>query len=446
MSVPDPRPHPVLRAPVLPFSVVVFLVGCAAPIPEVSPEAEIAARTGLAEPIRFRAEPDPLDVAVPRPDALPLAVALERCLHHDPRLQVALARVRSAVADAEQEAVLPNPIVDVIVRFPERGGRPEIEVGAGVGVLSLLTRPARTRAAGERLRASAEAAVVTALDVVAEVRTCYAVAAAGQRVLPVLAQRHAVLDRLRGIAGARVSAGEGTRSEVVALEAKVVELEVETSERECAARTARLELARLVGAPHDAANWQLDAFSAPAAPAASVQELAGSALERRPEVLLRRAELRALGEEATRVPAFEPASLGVVGERTDHRVVGPSASFAVPLFDFGGAHRAKLDAQRAVVRHELLAVQREIVETVRSTHATLGAKLANLARVREAWVPLLEKRHAAAEASWKVGEADVTSLLVAEDEVLAARLRVVDLEVQATTAGVRLERALGGRP
>ena len=120
--------------------------GCqsAAPSPDVN--ASVAALTGISNAIEVKSEGEPVDVDTST-DALTLDEAVTLALRHDPEIQIRLARVRAALADAKQARLLPNPILSVIVRFPEGGGSPQIEAGLAAELLSLVQTPKRTSAA-----------------------------------------------------------------------------------------------------------------------------------------------------------------------------------------------------------------------------------------------------------------------------------------------------------
>jgi outer membrane protein TolC len=157
-------------------------------------------------------------------------------------------------------------------------------------------------------------------------------------------------------------------------------------------------------------------------------------------------EIRALEEEAALSgwAAWEGAGAGVEAERDGAWAVGPSVSVPVPVFDTGGVVRAKVTAARAAARHELLENQRRVVEEVRTAHAALVSASGALARVREDLLPRRRAMRAMAEAAYLVGEGDVRSVLMAEHDLRVADTRAVELEKEAWTARVRLERAAGG--
>lgn len=171
---------------------------------------EVAAALGGSGIAVVAHRPEGVDAADdPAGDALTLPEAVRRAVAHDPAVQVALAKVRSAVADARQTRLLPNPVLSLAFRFPEGGGDPIVEAGLAADLLSLLQRPRRMSAADNRLRGASAGVLTAALDTVAEVQQAYTSAQAVEAELAVLRERRQLAERL--LAGARARAAPGGR-------------------------------------------------------------------------------------------------------------------------------------------------------------------------------------------------------------------------------------------
>lgn len=445
MKPPTPALIPSTLVPIL---VLASVSGCASTAPaRLTVAEEIAAAAGLSEPIRFETRGQPADVAAPAGQALTLEDAVRRTLAHSPELQAALARVRAAQADAKQARLFPNPILSVVFRWPEGGGSPTVEAGLAADLISLLRRPGQVSAAESRLRAAAAEAVSQALEVLAEVRGRYVAVQTSDELLGVLRERLRIIDRLLGVARDRLQAGEATRLDVVGLEAQRIELLTEIAEQELDRREQRLALSRLIGEPSGRAEWSIAPWGPDRHFALSEERWVALSLEHRPEVQARRFELEALAADLglTRLAPFDGAELGVEGEREEGDWgVGPGVSTPLPIFDWGQARRQRARAALVEARHNLTRVRRQVIEETRLAYATLAATDANLHRVRDELVPLAERRHELAEQQFKAGELDVTGLLQAEEELRAARTRLVELERRTTEALIRLQRAVGG--
>jgi len=402
---------------------------------------------GLAVPVDFRVvglDGGPIDEPDPAGEALPFADAVRRAVTTDPGLQAALARVYIAAADADQARLLSNPVLDIVLRWGP--GRPQIEAALAQPFVELLQRPRRASAADHRLRGMAADAVTTALDVVSDVQERYVAAQVGSELRPLLEERRLLVERLVAIARARLDAGEGTRGDVVTLDAQRVEVEVAIDQVLLEERTSRLQLARLIGEPSSPATWRLDAWTAPPAEPRTELDWIDAALGSRPEIQSIAWRLKALGDDEAllRWLPWEGAALGIDGQRGDDWFVGPSLSTPIPLFDSGDAKRARLTAEQIEVRHELTRAKRTVVEQVRAAYQTLAASRANLGRIRDELVPLQVQRRQLAEDAYRAGLTDSTPLFLAEQDVRVARTQVIQVEAQAALALVRLQRAVGG--
>ena len=110
--------------------VLIQFAGCAANRPDPAAEAAASTALGLGQAIEFRTDGGPIDEAAEAGDTLPLGDAVRRAATTDPGLQAALARVRIAMADADQARLLPNPVLNFVLRWGP--GSPQIDAGTPV--------------------------------------------------------------------------------------------------------------------------------------------------------------------------------------------------------------------------------------------------------------------------------------------------------------------------
>ncbi|MFO0829286.1 MAG: TolC family protein [Phycisphaerales bacterium] len=386
----------------------------------------------------------PLDEPAPTESSLTLADAIGRAVTTDPALQAALARVRVAMADADQARLLPNPVLNFVLRWGP--GTPQYEISLAQDFVQAIAIPRRSSAADNRAREAASAAIETALDVANEVRERYVAVQASERLIPLLRARIELLERLVSVAQARLDAGEGTRGDLTTLQAQRVDLLVDLDRAVLAEREDRLRLALLVGQPSSAADWSLDPWVAPSADLAPESAWILAALAHRPEIESVRWKLSALGDDAAlaRITPWDGANVGVDAQNDSEWFVGPSVSSPIPVFDTGQAKLARATAEQLEARHELTLARRTVVEEVRIAHRTLTASVANLERIRRELVPLQEERSALAEAAFRAGQSDVTALFLAEQDLMLTQAKAIEVERQAATALARLERAVGG--
>jgi len=386
----------------------------------------------------------PLDEPDSANGSLTLADAVRRAITSDPDLQAALARIQIAMADAKQSRLLPNPVLNVILRWGP--GKPQIEASLTQDFVAALQIPNRASAADNRLREAAAQAVTTALDVASEVTERYVASQSFAALAPILEQRSKLIEQLVTTATAQLDAGEGTRGDVVTLEAQRSQLLVEIDRTRLSEAEERLRLARLIGEPSAAATWTLDEWVAPSIGDQPESIWINTALQQRPEIQVVVWRLKALGDEEalTRLVPWEGASVGVDAQRDDELFTGPSVSTPIPIFDTGQARRARVTAEQLEARHQLTSARRKVVEEVRVAFRTLFASKETLSRIHKDLVPFQQQRRQFAEDAFRAGQTDVTALFLAEQDLRLAQTQAIELERQAATAFVHLQRAVGG--
>jgi cobalt-zinc-cadmium efflux system outer membrane protein len=400
----------------------------------------------MADAIRFETVGEPIDACAELPAEMSLYAATRLAVSTGPGIQAALARVRGAEADTEQARLLPNPILQLGVapRFgPESA---VITLAVSEDLVEILERPLRSSAADRRLRAAVADALTAVLNAVAEVQEQYSDVQAADALLAVLEERRSLLDRLLAVSRARMNAGEVSRLDVTTVEAQRQELEADIAEKRIECNQARLTLARLIGRPGGHTDWQLGPMSPPPLVVFPQRTFVSVALQRRPEVQSQRWELAALGDDAAlaRFAPWEGATFGGDGERDVTWYAGPAISTPVPIFDTGRARQKKATAAVIEARHKLVATQRQVVEEVRKSYDGFAAMQALLAETRSKLLPLQELRRQQAETAYRAGESDLTTLLVAEEDLQNTRAKLVEFEQKTRASFIHLERAVGG--
>jgi outer membrane protein, heavy metal efflux system len=422
----------------------VLLAGCHAQRPDVPGEA--ARLTGVEHAIVFHEQAEPVDLRGEIGQLTP-ARAVRLALEHDPRIQSAIAKVRAAEADANQARLLPNPIFGVDVRMPTKSGsNVAVETTLNEDLLGILQKPTAIRAADARLRAAASDALTTVLDVVAEVQTAYATAQSIEAGITNAEQRREILQKMRDIAQKRLDLGDATRLDVITLEAQVMQASFDLADLRLQRTEQRLMLARLIGRPRAAADWQLSAAETLGAPLAHEGAWIDAALRHRPEIRAKIWELSALGEDLSGAAfaEFQGSDGGVHAEHDPQWRLGPTLTTPLPIFDWGQEARAKIAAQRVAARHDLLEQQREVIQDVRVAYATYAESQRTLAEAREKLLPLQKQQLDQAQRAYQAGEVDLATLLLAQNDYQLGLSRMVDLSAKLATARIKLERAAGG--
>ncbi|MGH7213227.1 MAG: TolC family protein [Tepidisphaeraceae bacterium] len=423
----------------------VALSGCGRELAAPDTSVQITRSTATTKPVVLR----PYSQGPPKTNTAGLLSfddAVATALERSAELQAALARVHAALADARQARLLPNPVLSAVVRFPEGGGQAVIEAGLSAELLAFLQRPRAISAADHRLRAASSEALTAALDIVTEVKESYARVQALEAEALVLDDRRRILDRLLELARARVEVGESSRLDVIVLDVLRAEFNAEAIQTATEIRDERLKLARLIGQPHSNAEWKLKAWQPPAEIVGDQGTWVAVALQRRPEVQAHIWELAALGDEAaaTKLALFDGGEVGVEGEREEGWSVGPSVSVPLPVFDWGQARRQKAEARVIEARHKLVQAKREVVEEVRRTWEALASARRATDTIRSESIPAQERRRAQVESAYRNGLADITAVLLAEQDLQASQSKLIESEKNTSLALARLERAVGG--
>lgn len=413
---------------------------------EADTEALATQAAAASAPIRFLSEPGPVDATEPAPMTLTLSDAVIRALRTHPEVQASLARVRIIQSGADQARLLPNPILDVALRFPEGGGKSIIDVGLAMEMVSLLQRPGRISAADDRLRAASRDAVTTVLDVLAGVQRNYVAIQALDALIQIQGESRRLLAQVLEIAQSRLNAGEGIRLDVTVIQSQQIDLETQIAENRLQSEQARLALARLIGEPSRTTAWKIMPWQPPVRVEGTESAWITAALNERPEIQAQRYELSALGAELRLAKWFwlQGGGAGLSAERDGDWSSGPAVTIPLPVFDVGQARKAGVQARLIEAGHDLTSQQRQVVEEVRRALAASRLLSQNLSRVRGELVPLLERRREEAVSAFRTGQADITALVLAVQELQAAKARAAELEQRAASAWIDLERAAGG--
>lgn len=423
-------------------------LGCDGPGGSVAPMGHVARIAGVSDAIVFQSSGGPADVAYDSHGTLSLSTAVRLAVANDPDLQAALARVRAAEADARQTRLLPNPVITVLARFPESSGKPVIEAELGVEIVSLLQMPGRISAADSRLRAASAEAASIVLDVVKDVQQTYAAVQSLDALMPVLEERRNLLMRLLALAKDRLDKGEGTLLDVTTLDTQRLELQVEISEKRLERRQQRLALARLVAQPSSEADWRVDPWQIAPRQAWDEKAWMAAALAHRPDIQAQRWELAALGDDyaLTRFAPFDSTDAGAKSERDQGEkwTVGPSLTVPLPLFDWGQARRAKARALQVEARHKLTKLRRQAIEEVRSAVAAFNESADAEQLAREELIPAQERRRRQTDSAYQAGQIDITTLIIADQDLQASRAKLIELEQKTSMAFILLQRAAGG--
>lgn len=423
-------------------AVSLLLASCQSPPPQSAALDAIRVAAGPDTPISFRSEL-PIDEHASG-NSLSLASAVQLGLQSDPELQAALARVRIAAADSDQARLLPNPVLNFILRWGP--GKPQFEISLAQDFIEALKMPRKISAADNRFRESGADALTVALDAIARIQVQYADTQAASELVPLLESRLALLDKLVAVSKDRLDIGEGTRQDLVTLQARRSEIAVDLEVAKLSDRQNRLRLARLIGEPSSQAAWKLDSLAIASPVPASENVWIASALEHRPELQSISWRLAALGDDLSLAKAsiWDGASIGVDAQRDDEWFTGPSISTPLPIFDTGKARSDRAMAQIVEARHDLTLASRKAVEETRVALRTFSSSTQTLVHFETDLIPLERSRLDLARDAFDLGQIDTTTLYLAEQDLRIAQIREIETRRQVARSLAELQRAAGG--
>jgi cobalt-zinc-cadmium efflux system outer membrane protein len=254
------------------------------------------------------------------------------------------------------------------------------------------------------------------------------------------------VERLLEILRTREREGEGSRFDRLRAEQELRDTRLLATSAGVAIVDARAALAAML--PRDVTVSGISESAADSqAPSAPVDTLITRAASARAELraLRRFAERADLESEAARRARLPSPTLFGGLKRADDgagRERGGlfGLSVSVPLFDGGGREAARWAAERARVETERAAIEHQIhSEIVRASEA-LALRQAAAAQDQEAAGDELTR---IAEVAYREGEVGILELLDAVRTASRARMRSVDVRLDARLAQIALERAVG---
>ncbi len=384
---------------------------------------------------------------------LGLAEALQRAAERAPDALAAEAGVAVAGAEVTTAAMLPNPTLlfsagrsepivsgSLALRLPIFGQR-----GAHVRAAERGVDQARAEAAAARWRLRHDA------------RVAYYAAARADEEVAISVEIEKLTGQVAAMARERFEVGAGTRLDEEQAALVHVRAQQDVSDRRAAARTARLELGRLVGLDADAIGALTDPLAA-AGSAPSLESLRAAAERAHPELRAldreREASLaRAAAARADRRPLptleigaelLDPGTCNP-DSPTGGRCVGPrgALSFDLPVLNLNGGPIARAEAEARAAELRRAAAARRLDAEVRAAWETLRAAAARARFFDAEYLPAAARVEAMAREGFTTGKTGLLPLIEAARALLEARLGRAEALFAVQAARADLEEASG---
>ena len=381
------------------------------------------------------------------------ARAVQIALVGSPVIQATLERLGVAQADAVQAGLLKNPSIGVHPGLPI--GSPSWsgvawEVSIAMDLLDLFVLPLRKKLA--RLEFE-RARLLVASDlwvVVTEVRAAYYEALAAAQRLALQQTIAQSADAAADFASRQERAGTLSELALAIEQGSYTQIRIDLVRAERDAVSAREHLVRALGLWSGGHRIKLPA-TLPMPPAADpdVDRMEQTAMTQRLD--LRAAEQEAALFERTVKMAkgtrfLTGLSIGGDAHREPEgrKVIGPSISLELPIFDQGQARIAKLVAETRRARRHADALAVEIRSEVRERANRLLASRSLADYLRGTVVPLRERTVALSQQQYNAMFIGLPQLLMAKQGEVGAWRDYLDSVRDYWVARAELERATGG--
>jgi len=477
------------------------LGGCAT----IKPESRIR-EAGALVGERLGQKPDWLrdwDATAPvweEGDELSVDDAVARALRNNRALRADLELIGQMEADRVQAGLWTNPSVGLAVMFPAGGGLAMLQ-GNGVPMVALQDLwliPQRKRAAAARLQEAVLRVADRAVEVATEVRRVYAELQFTQRAVELMRDNILLADQSVQIIQARQSAGEATQVATNLARIRARRLQSDLIALEADYRSRQRDLLLLMGASRAADIWRVTAIHEHDFAVAEIsdeQALLQTGIEQRLDLLAagwslqaaarqivvarrevwpdvqvgvgfqREARARATGRptlparvgnasaQALADRAFGVAPMPFAPEvqpwqkqaREPEWTIGPMFEIELPIFDQNQAQIARAVHEYRQRRAEFEDRAQTITRDIRSGLVRHRQAREQIEFYRSSVVPEVQRNLELAQQSFVAGQEGLTVYLLAQEDVILTRLRVLEFMRDYLLIRADLERAVGGR-
>lgn len=286
--------------------------------------------------------------------------------------------------------------------------------------------------------------------VTAQATTAYYRALYLRRRLDLLREVESLSQRLRGATAKQFSAGEISKLEANLAVVRHSQARKDTLLAGRDHENALRELERMIGRqPEGILDLAGDLKPAPIA--ADEARLLQAALEARPDLQARQAELARIDAEARLVRRLvipNPTLRGIYEEEAESRgerdrIVGGAVSISLPIFDRNQAELTALAAERSKAEHARTGTILEVENDVRAAYRSyVAARQAVELFETDAMTPVAENLRFV-ETAYRTGKINLLQLVVVQNDLVDAQSSYLETLWEYWAARTALERAVG---
>nr|WP_255651317.1 TolC family protein [Corallococcus sp. AS-1-12] len=378
--------------------------------------------------------------------------AVEVALLNNPALQGTYEELGVSQADMVQAGLLTNPSFDGSIGFPlSSEGGVEHEFSIVQSFVDLFTLPLRKRVAKEQFLADTLRVAHEALATTAEVRQAFTEVQARQQLVALRREVYQAADAAADLSQRQRAAGNITVLALATEQAALEQARLELEQDELALVEAREHLTRLMGLYGERVQWKLT-LKLPEVPAAesSLEHLETLAMRQRLDIDAARKQTSLLWnalELARSTRFFGRVEVGVHTHQDANgpRLLGPTLSLELPIFDQRQALIAKLEAQHRQGESRLMELAVNARSEVRAARAKL-VTLRNMAeRYQKVVLPLRTTILEESQRQYNAMQIGLPGLLIARREQVEAWRAYLETVRDYWMARADLERLVGGR-
>lgn len=376
--------------------------------------------------------------------------AVQVALLNNRHLQAMYEELGVAQADLVQAGLLKNPVLGGETHWPLDKGGSTFELNLVQDFLSLFTLGARKRIAEAQLEGAKLRVASLVIQVAYETKVAFYGVQAAQQMLAmrkVIAEAAAAGVELAQKQHKAETINDLTLANEQSLFAQI-QLDVRRAEADLAA--ARERLNRAMGAWGPDTGWRASPkLPEVAAEEPSFERLESFAVEHRLDLGAARKDVEvvsyglALAKNVRWIGGLD-AGLTIHRETEGVRLIGPSVSLQIPLFDQGQAVIARLEAQLREAKAREYAMAVEIRSEVRELRARLGAARGIVEAYQRSIVPLRERIVALSQQQYDAMLLGVFQLLSAKQAEISAYRELIESVRDYWTLRAELEWRAGG--
>jgi len=379
--------------------------------------------------------------------------AVQIALINNPHLQETYDELDVSQADLVQAGLLSNPTLSGSIGFPLGHGssRPEYEVSIVQSFLDIFMLPLRKRVAEAQFNAETLRVAHAALQVAAEVSKEFVELQTGEQTVELMRRIAESADAAASLAEKQFEAGNINQREVASERAASAQAELDLAHDQFTVLEHRERLNRLLGLWGVNSGWK-SAQSLQAIPPteAPLEHLEVTALKQRLDVQAARKQVElmdsALGMARTsRYTGLVDVGVHMHQDADGPKLLGPTLSLELPIFDQRQALIGRLEAQRRQAQRRLDALGLDVRSEVRLAKARLDLSRHSAEQYLNALLPLRRTVLEQSELEYNAMQIGLYELLATKKSEIETFRAYLNTVRDYWIAHAELERALGGR-